>query len=177
MLREPTFDSKARRWLKEQLERGCSRREIADILFQQGFSVTTVREQMGASYPEPITPSDDPLRPPPILSRPPRQLRKIDSPKLDLYVLDRLARASYALLLDDLAQSLTDYESYVFASRLAARASPDGVSRNAVKNAIKRLRHTIGLVGLEGHVVLQRSEDAYSLNRTVVRITVEHVRE
>jgi prolyl 4-hydroxylase len=88
MLREPPFDSKARRWLKEQLERGCSRREIADILFQQGFSIATVREQMGASYPEQVMRSSDPLESPPILRRPPPNLRRIESPKLELFVLE-----------------------------------------------------------------------------------------
>jgi prolyl 4-hydroxylase len=88
MVPERPFDSAARRWLKDQLDRGCSRREIADILFQQGFSVATVREQMGASYPEQITPSTAPLEPPPILRHPPRNLRRIESPKLELYVLD-----------------------------------------------------------------------------------------
>ena len=88
MSREPPFDSAARRWLKEQLDRGCARREIADILFKQGFSVATVREQMGAAYPEQITPSTAPLEPPPILRHPPRNLRRIESPKLELYVLE-----------------------------------------------------------------------------------------
>lgn len=85
---ERPFDSVAKRWLRNQLDRGCSRREIADILFQQGFSVATVREQMGDAYPEVLTSSTEPLQPLPILRNPPPNLRKIDTPKLELYVLD-----------------------------------------------------------------------------------------
>lgn len=86
---ERPFDSKARNWLKTQLERGCSRREIADILFAQGFSVATVRAQMGANYPEDVaTRSTAPLEPPPILRRPPPNLHRVDTPLLELYVLD-----------------------------------------------------------------------------------------
>ena len=36
---ERPFDTAARAWLNRQLARGCARREIADILFHQGFSL------------------------------------------------------------------------------------------------------------------------------------------
>jgi len=88
MKRERPFDSKARQWLKTQLERGCSRREIADILYEQGFSNETVRAQMGLAYPAEIDRSTAPLQPPPILRRPPPNLRRIETPRLELYVLD-----------------------------------------------------------------------------------------
>jgi prolyl 4-hydroxylase len=85
---EPPWTPASRQWLKEQLARGCSRREIADILFQQGFSVEFVREKMGDSYPHEIVRSTEPLQPPPILRKPPKNLRKVDTDKLDLYVLE-----------------------------------------------------------------------------------------
>jgi prolyl 4-hydroxylase len=88
MTGERPFDTAARAWLKRQLARNCAPREIADILFQQGFSVETVRKQMGASYPEEMVRTSDPFGPPPILRQPPRNLRRIDTPKLELYVLD-----------------------------------------------------------------------------------------
>jgi prolyl 4-hydroxylase len=87
-MQEPPFDTKARQWLRSQLQRGCSHREIADILFAQGFSVATVRQQMGAAYPQEIERSTAPLDPPPILRRPPKTLRKVDTDKLELYVLE-----------------------------------------------------------------------------------------
>ena len=85
---EPPFTPAGRKWLRDQLARGCSPREIADILFQQGFSVEFVREKMGDAYPEAIVRSTAPLQPPPILRNPPNNLRKIDTDKLDLYVLE-----------------------------------------------------------------------------------------
>ena len=85
---EPPFDAAARRWLKNQLERGCSRREIADILFQQGFSLATVREKMGDEYPQEIVHTEAPLELPPILRNPPKTLRRIDTDKLELYVFE-----------------------------------------------------------------------------------------
>ncbi|HET9863463.1 MAG TPA: 2OG-Fe(II) oxygenase [Steroidobacteraceae bacterium] len=94
MTREPPFDSHARQWLREQIERGCSRREIADILFQQGYSVATVRAQMGAAYPEVLTQSTEPLVPPPILRRPRRNLHRVDTEKLELYVLEDFMSAN-----------------------------------------------------------------------------------
>jgi prolyl 4-hydroxylase len=84
----PPFTPAGRKWLRDQLARGCSPREIADILFQQGFSVEFVREKMGDAYPEAIVRSTAPLQPPPILRNPPNNLRKIDTDKLDLYTLD-----------------------------------------------------------------------------------------
>ena len=88
MQRERPFDSVARQWLKRQLERGCSRREIADILFQQGFSLATVKEKMGDEYPRDIVKSNEPLELPPLLRNPPKNLRKVDTDKLELYVLE-----------------------------------------------------------------------------------------
>jgi len=88
MLREPPFHAAAKAWLKRQLERGCSRREIADILFQQGYSVETVRAQMGDEYPKEIQRSDARFDLPPILRNPPKNLRRVDTPKLDLFVLE-----------------------------------------------------------------------------------------
>jgi prolyl 4-hydroxylase len=95
MTGERPFDTTARAWLNHQLARGCARREIADILFQQGFSVETVRAQMGESYPEEMVRTTDPFGPPPILARPPKNLRRIDTPKLELYVLDDFLSAKY----------------------------------------------------------------------------------
>ena len=85
---EPPFTPAGRKWLKDQLERGCSRREIADILFQQGFSVEFVREKMGDSYPDEITRATGPLQPPPLVRKAPKNLRRVDTDKLELYVLE-----------------------------------------------------------------------------------------
>jgi len=88
MLREPPFDAAAKAWLKRQIERGCSGREIADILFRQGFSVETVRAQMGGAYPVEMERSTERFELPPILRNPPNNLRRVDTPKLDLFVLE-----------------------------------------------------------------------------------------
>jgi prolyl 4-hydroxylase len=88
MPRERPFDAAAKDWLKRQIERGCSRREIADILFQQGFSIETVRAQMGDEYPVDIERSTTRLEMPPILRNPPKNLRRVETPKLDLFVLE-----------------------------------------------------------------------------------------
>ena len=88
MHRERPFDAVAKDWLKRQFERGCSHREIADILFQQGFSVETVRTQMGDKYPVEMEKSTARLEMPPILRDPPKNLRRVDSSRLDLFVLE-----------------------------------------------------------------------------------------
>ena len=80
MTRERPFDSAARAGSNASWHAAAAHREIADILFQQGFSVETVREQMGDAYPEEIVRTTDPFGPPPILQKPPHNLRKIDTP-------------------------------------------------------------------------------------------------
>ncbi len=74
-------------WLKENIERGCSRRELVQILCTHGFSLSSIRQNMGDAFPL-DTPEQDPLQPPPLVRRMPAKLRKIDTDKLDLYTLD-----------------------------------------------------------------------------------------
>jgi hypothetical protein len=97
--------------------------------------------------------------------------------RLDLYVIDRLAQARCALSLEDLARSLTDPASYVFAMRLASKARREGFTTNSVKNAVSRLRRALTALGVNGHDAILLDEDTYTLNRSAVRITVEHVQE
>jgi hypothetical protein len=96
--------------------------------------------------------------------------------RTDLYFFDRLAQAGSPMSLDDLLRSLTDSDSYVFAIRLATYM-PDGFSRDSGKNALKRLRGALTLCGLDAHRTLRRDEDAYFIDRSVVRIEVEHLKE
>jgi prolyl 4-hydroxylase len=86
--RRPTFDSTARRWLKENIARGCDRRQMVDILLAQGHSLEVIREQMGNAYPLDIDRTPTPLQPPPLIRREPPNLSKLDTDKVELYTLD-----------------------------------------------------------------------------------------
>lgn len=108
-------------------------------------------------------------------------LRALPAPerirRFDLYVLDRLAQARYPLTLGDLARSLTDTDSYVFASKLESHGPPNGYSSHSVKNAVSRLRRAIGCTGVDGHTVIRTEDDSYLIDRSVVDVTVMHVEE
>ncbi len=87
MTRERALDASWKGWLQENLERGCSRPELVGILKSHGFSLSSIRENMGEEFPE-DTPEQDPLRPPSLVLRPPPKLHRIETDELDLYTLD-----------------------------------------------------------------------------------------
>lgn len=87
MNRERALDASWKAWLKENIDRGCSRPEIVDILRTHGFSLSSIRQNMGDAFPI-DTPNQDPLQPPPLLSRMPQKLRRVPTDKLDIYTYD-----------------------------------------------------------------------------------------
>jgi prolyl 4-hydroxylase len=87
MSRERPLDASWKGWLQENLARGCSRPELVQILRTNGFSLSSIRQNMGAEFPE-DTPPQDPLQPPPLVRKPPPKLQKVQTDELDLYTLD-----------------------------------------------------------------------------------------
>jgi len=150
MALEPPWTPASRQWLKDQLARGCSRREIADILFQQGFTLATVREKMGADYPPEIVHTQAPLEPPPILRKPPKTLRKIDTDKLDLYVLEdflsaRLCDQVMALLKHHLLASPVPGRPYDTEYRNNRTCFLGDLKSPVAQSVIQRICKTIGI--------------------------------
>jgi prolyl 4-hydroxylase len=86
--RERAFDSATRQWLKDNLARGCNRRELLDILLAQGHSLETIRTQMGPAFPLDTERSTAPLEPPPLIRRAPPNLKRFDSDQIELYSLE-----------------------------------------------------------------------------------------
>src|SRR5262249_29819573 len=87
MDRERPLDASWMAWLKENIERGCSRPELVGILRTHAFSVSSIRQNMGDAFPL-DTPEQVPLQPPPLVRRMPPKLRKVPTDKVDLYTLD-----------------------------------------------------------------------------------------
>lgn len=87
MSRERPLDASWQAWLKENMERGCSRAELVGILRTHGFSFSSIRQSMGNAFPL-DTPAQDPLQPPRLVRRMPANLRKIPNDRLELYTLD-----------------------------------------------------------------------------------------
>jgi prolyl 4-hydroxylase len=52
MTRERALDASWKGWLRENLDRGCSRPELVQILKNHGFSLSSIRANMGAEFPE-----------------------------------------------------------------------------------------------------------------------------
>src|SRR5688500_2186968 len=52
MTRERALDESWKGWLEENIERGCSRTELVEILRKHGFSLSSIREHMGEAFPE-----------------------------------------------------------------------------------------------------------------------------
>jgi prolyl 4-hydroxylase len=89
MNRERPLDASWKAWLKENLQRGSSRRELLEILRKHGFSLSSIRQNMGDEFPsEAPAARDEPLPPPRLVRNPPAKLRKFDTDKVDLYTLD-----------------------------------------------------------------------------------------
>jgi prolyl 4-hydroxylase len=87
MNRERALDASWKAWLKENLDRGCSRPELVDILRKNGFSLSSIQQNMGDAFPS-DTPPQDPPPPPPLVRKPPAKLCKVETDKLDIYSLD-----------------------------------------------------------------------------------------
>jgi len=87
MSRERALDASWKSWLQQNLTRGCSRPELVQILKSNGFSLSSIRANMGDEFPE-DTPPPDPLQLPPLVRKPPPRLRKVETDELDIYTLD-----------------------------------------------------------------------------------------
>ena len=89
MTRERALDESWKGWLKENIERGCSRTELVEILRKHGFSLSSIRENMGEAFPsdDPVSRSE-PLPVPRLVRQPPPKLRKVETDAVDLYTLD-----------------------------------------------------------------------------------------
>lgn len=88
MNRERALDESWQGWLRENIERGCSRKELVEILTTHGFSLSSIRQHMGEAFPTDAPPPDEPLPVPRLVRSPPAKLRKVDTDALDLYTLD-----------------------------------------------------------------------------------------
>jgi prolyl 4-hydroxylase len=93
MTRERALDASWRGWLKENLERGCSRPELVQILRTNGFSLSSIKQNMGDAFPL-ETPPQDPLQPPRLVRKPPPKLHKVPTDELDIYTLDDFMSAN-----------------------------------------------------------------------------------
>ena len=87
MNRERALDASWKAWLNENLLRGCSAPELVDILRKNGFSLSSIHQNMGAAFPS-DTPPQDPQQPPPLVRKPPAKLHKVETDQLDIYTLD-----------------------------------------------------------------------------------------
>jgi prolyl 4-hydroxylase len=94
------LDDSWKKWLAENLQRGCSPEELLSILLKHEFSLASVRECMGVCFPENTagsgnsSASDQPqpdyrsIAQPPLLRRGHPSLRVVETEKLQLYTLD-----------------------------------------------------------------------------------------
>jgi prolyl 4-hydroxylase len=94
------LDDSWKKWLAENLQRGCSPEELLAILLKHEFSLASVRECMGVCFPQSATPLGDSsasgqpepdypgIARPPLMRRGHPKLRAIDTKKLQLYTLD-----------------------------------------------------------------------------------------
>ena len=87
MDRERALDASWKAWLKENIERGCNGAELVQILRTNGFSLSSIQQNMGAAFPV-ETPPQNASQPPPLVQRSPVKLRKVESDALDIYTLD-----------------------------------------------------------------------------------------
>jgi len=92
MNRERALDASWKAWLKENIGRGCSRPELVGILRENGFSLSSIRENMGVAFPIDGTPSNEPLQDPKLVRQPTSKLKKVSTDALDLYALDEFMR-------------------------------------------------------------------------------------
>jgi prolyl 4-hydroxylase len=93
MNRERALDASWKAWLKENLERGCRRPELVEILRGHGFSLSSIQQNMGAAFPSDTPPPGGPLEAPRLIRQPPANLHKVDTSDLDLYTLDHFLSA------------------------------------------------------------------------------------
>jgi prolyl 4-hydroxylase len=88
MNRERALDASWQAWLKENIERGCSRAELVEILRKHGFSLSSIHQNMGDAPPAKLPPRHEPAEAPRLIRRPPSNLHNIETAELDLYTLD-----------------------------------------------------------------------------------------
>jgi prolyl 4-hydroxylase len=87
MTRERALDASWKGWLSENIERGCNRTELVSILRTHGFSLSSIKQNMGDAFPV-DTPPPDPAQLPRLIRNPPRNLQKVATDELDIYTLD-----------------------------------------------------------------------------------------
>src|SRR5262245_57278165 len=88
MNRERALDTSWKAWLKENIERGCNRPELVNILREHGFSLSSIKENMGPAFPSDTPLSTEPLEDPKLVRQPPPTLHKVATDALDIYTLD-----------------------------------------------------------------------------------------
>ncbi|HVY79799.1 MAG TPA: 2OG-Fe(II) oxygenase [Steroidobacteraceae bacterium] len=91
--RERALDASWKAWLQENLARGCDRPELVQILLTNGFSLSSIKQNMGDAFPL-DTPPQDPLQPPRLVRHPPPKLQKVPTDALDIYTLDDFLSAN-----------------------------------------------------------------------------------
>jgi prolyl 4-hydroxylase len=113
------LDDSWKKWLAENLQRGCNPEELLAILLKHEFSLASVRECMGVCFPESAAhpgnsraagqaqPDYRLIAQPPLLRRGHPKLHAVDSTKLQLYTLDDcLGEDECAALIEVINQRL-----------------------------------------------------------------------
>jgi prolyl 4-hydroxylase len=89
MNRERALDASWKAWLTENIERGCSRPELVDILLKNGFSLSSIQQNLGGTLPFAApTPPSAPFQVPRLMRRAPSKLHKVATDEVDLHTLD-----------------------------------------------------------------------------------------
>ena len=89
------LDDSWKDWLKQNLDRQCDPEELRDLLLRRGFSLDSVRENMGDRFPSRPAPAGDAkAADPPLIRHGRAGLRRIESDKLQLYALDDFLSAA-----------------------------------------------------------------------------------
>lgn len=151
MTRERTLDTNWEGWLRENLERGCNRAELVDILRTHGFPLSSIRHSMGPEFPaEQSGLSDGHSLLPPLMRRAPRELRKVETDELDLYTLDNFLSAKecdrlIALTRHHLRPSTVTIEDTAQGFR-TSRTCDLSLLRSPVATAVdEKIARTIGI--------------------------------
>jgi prolyl 4-hydroxylase len=85
---EKVFDAYWTGWLRENIAHGTDFQETFGTLRKAGFSDQAIAERIDAIRPVDSALASGKLHPPPLLRRNPAKLRKIDTPKIDLYTYE-----------------------------------------------------------------------------------------
>ena len=81
-----TLDASWKAWLKENVDRGCSPPELVGILRKHGFSMKSIRDNMGSAFPYEAHRSREKL--PRLVRKPVPGLQQFDTDLIELYTLD-----------------------------------------------------------------------------------------